>query len=572
MIEILKKEGLFLSNGYFNPSYQKKFFNTITPERSEWYTSLSGELFSEKIYLLENNIQSIPVCKICSNSVKFISYREGYREYCSLKCKSIGCKETIKKTNIERYGFIAPAQNKEIQNKMKKTCKENHGVENYFQLTDKIKQHNIDKYGVACPSTLDSVKDKAKKTNMERYGVEFAQQNEDIKKKRSNTNKKKYGNICSAQGKEIQEVISQKKKETYFNKVIGSEKFTNIVIPLFSLEEYKKNIDISGSIIYYPWQCKVCNTKFEDYVANGNIPRCPTCYPPSVQGKEEKELLAWIKEILPDTEIIQNTRRLIKPLEIDIYLPEYKLAIEMNELYWHSELTTKGVRDSQYHLNKLSSCKELGISLIHIFDFEWINKKQIIKSILKSKLGLYDVKLGARKCSIKSVSTADSKIFLNSNHIQGYAPASIRLGLYYDNELVSLLAIAKNRFKKGTYEIVRYASKLNYSVQGGLSKLWKEASTLIEKPFTLISYVDQRFFEGNSNLSLGLEYLYSNRPAYYYTKDYKIILNRMLFQKKNLKKKLTSYNSELTEWENMKLNGYDRVWDCGTKVFSKSFE
>ncbi|HNQ20954.1 MAG TPA: hypothetical protein PKI46_07845, partial [Bacteroidales bacterium] len=221
----------------------------------------------------------------------------------------------------------------------------------------------------------------------------------------------------------------------------------------------------------------------------------------------------------------------------------------------------------KYHLGKTIECSKKNINLIHIFDFEWVNKKEIIKSILKSKLGIYKTKIGARKCIIKRLSVDESKEFLENNHIQGYAPSSIRLGLFYNNELVSHLAISKNRFKKGTYEIVRYVSKINYSVQGGLSKLWKEAKKQLNDSFTLISYVDKRFFTGKSNGSIGLEYKYSNRPAYYYTKDYKSIENRMLYQKKNIEKKLKFYDSKLTEWENMKLNGYDRIWDCGTDVW-----
>lgn len=566
MIEELKKEGLFLLNGSLNPSYSKKFFNTLTEERKLWYNSLEGETFSEKIYLLVNK-KIKPKCPYCGKSVKFISYKEGYRLYCSVSCKANHLISKVAETNLKKYGVKAPAQKKEIQDKIKQTCLTKFGVDNIFKDKDKIQKALEVKYGVTNPSALEFVKEKRKKTSISKWGVDHPMKNIEIKEKKNKTNLNKYGNICSAQGIEQQKSIQNNKKKKYFEEVILSNKFKEIVEPLFSLDQYSKNIDENGSTILYTWKCKKCNTVFEDYIANGNIPRCPKCYPSSIQGKEEKELISWLRELLPNETIIQNTRKIIYPLEIDIFIPKYNLAIEMNELYWHSELSTKNVRGLKYHLGKTIECSKKNINLIHIFDFEWINKKEIIKSILKSKLGIYKTKIGARKCIIKRLSVDESKEFLENNHIQGYAPSSIRLGLFYNNELVSHLAISKNRFKKGTYEIVRYVSKINYSVQGGLSKLWKEAKKQLNDSFTLISYVDKRFFTGKSNGSIGLEYKYSNRPAYYYTKDYKSIENRMLYQKKNIEKKLKFYDSKLTEWENMKLNGYDRIWDCGTDVW-----
>jgi hypothetical protein len=137
---------------------------------------------------------------------------------------------------------------------------------------------------------------------------------------------------------------------------------------------------------------------------------------------------------------------------------------------------------------------------------------------------------------------------------------------------VAHLALGKNRFKPNTYEIVRYVSKINTQVQGGLSKLWQVAKNDLPGDAILISYVDLRYFEGASNTSLGLKFTYNNSPGFFYTKDYKTLHNRLEFQKHKLPQKLKIFDPNLTEWENMQLNGYDRIWDCGTAVFMNKSE
>ena len=567
MIDQLKMEGLFLSNGNFNSSYIRKFNRTLTPERKIWYDSLLGSSLSEKIYNLINNITEFPKCLVCFSPVRFISYKEGYRTYCSGKCRQKGETETIQKTNLKKYGSKAPAGNREIQEKIKKTTFEKYGIKNIFQDKEKIQKSIKDKYGVGNVMQVESVKERLKKTNLAKYGVEYSAAAKDIIEKRGVTNKEKYGNICSLQGKEQQTIIREEKRKVFWNTLLNSNRLKEVAIPLFTIEEYRNTVDEKGQTINYPWKCTKCGNSFEDYIANGKIPRCPFCYPPLIQGIMEKDLADWIKYEFPTIKIIKNTRKIISPMELDIYLPDYNLAIEFDEIYWHCENSTGGKRDSSYHIGKTKRCEEKGITLIHIWDNEWYEKKEVVKSIIKSKLGLL-TKIGARQCVLKGVSSEDSKIFLNENHIQGYAPASIRYGLYYKDELVCFIAIAKNRFKINTYEIVRFVNKIGIQVMGGLSKLWKEVKKVLPQDYILVSYVDLRYFIGKSNEILGLKYSHTNPPSYHYTKDYKTLLNRMGYQKSLLKKKLFTYDPQLTEWSNMQLNGYDRIWDCGTVVYT----
>ena len=320
----------------------------------------------------------------------------------------------------------------------------------------------------------------------------------------------------------------------------------------------------------YLWKCLTCNYEFIDS-SIGHHPKCPSCFPNcSARGELEDEVYQWIKSILPTENIIINDRNIIPPFELDIYIPNRSIAIEFNELYWHGEART-GSRDKSYHLRKTNWCKSKGIHLFHIFEDEWIYKKEIVKSIILSKLGIYAIKIGARKCVIKEVPTHDATVFCNENHIQGFVGSRYKYGLYYNNELISVLLLSTNRFKKNTLEITRFCTKLNYQVQGSFSRLFKFFLSQ-SIPFTEIySFADRRYFTGDINTTSGFIIKDESKPNYYYFSVKSIRtplrLSRMSFQKHKLKSKLKMYDPNLTEWELMKLNGYDRIWDCGNYVF-----
>ena len=134
-------------------------------------------------------------------------------------------------------------------------------------------------------------------------------------------------------------------------------------------------------------------------------------------SKLETEVYEYIKSLYKG-EIITNSKSLLSnKTELDIYIPDLKLAFEFNGLYWHSDYNNK---DIKYHLNKTELCKqELGIQLIHIFEDEWENKKEIVKSkisyLLKCK---NNNKIYARKCYVEELDTKYKNLFLNDNHIQ----------------------------------------------------------------------------------------------------------------------------------------------------------
>ena len=241
-----------------------------------------------------------------------------------------------------------------------------------------------------------------------------------------------------------------------------------------------------------------------------------------------------------------------------------KIAFEINGLYWHSE--NSGGINKNYHLNKTKSCSFYGISLIHIFENEWIHKTEIVKSIIKTLLRTNTiVKINARECKIKEVTESDKNTFLNQNHLQGEDKSTIKLGLYNKNDLVSIMTFRKSsRFDKTSdWELVRFCNLINTIVNGGASKLLKHFIKHYN-PKNIVSYSDRRYFTGKIYETLGFNFVSHTPPNYHYLiNNYKDIRHRMSFQKHKLEKLLKIYNPSLSEWENMKNNGYDRIWDCG---------
>ena len=290
---------------------------------------------------------------------------------------------------------------------------------------------------------------------------------------------------------------------------------------------------------------------------------CPKCA--NNNSISEQKVLNFIKNKL-NLKVISKNKDIISPYELDIYVPDKKIAIEYNGLRWHSE---KFGKDKNYHLNKTELCQKQGIQLIHIFEDEWICKQKIVESRLKAIFGLSDKRIFARKCTIKEVSSNESKLFLETNHLQGNCMSKYRYGLYYDNELVSLMTFGNkrkslgSRSEDGVYEMLRFCNKLNTSVIGGASKLLKH---FIEKykPKEIISYCDRRWSNGKLYEKLGFKFDHYSQPNYFYIVNGKRE-NRFKYRKSELVKQ--GFESNKSEHEIMLDRGIYRIYDSGTIVY-----
>jgi hypothetical protein len=277
----------------------------------------------------------------------------------------------------------------------------------------------------------------------------------------------------------------------------------------------------------------------------------------SYVSKGELEILDYIKS-LTTTKILTNTRNTISN-ELDIYLPEYNLAIEYNGLYWHTEK----YKDKNLHVSKTNQCQDTGIFLYHIWEDDWKNKNSIVKSMIKNKLGLTTDKIFARKCKIGLVSIEDAKIFLDTNHIQGTCKASLHVGLYYLDKLVALMTFNKPRFnKKCDWELVRYTTLLDHNVVGGFSKILNYFRKY--NSGTIVSYADRCYSDGNVYKKNGFSLVSINKPSYWYLVDHG---KRKVSRTEFTKSKLKDFDQSMSEKDIVGLLGINRIWNCGTLTF-----
>jgi hypothetical protein len=278
---------------------------------------------------------------------------------------------------------------------------------------------------------------------------------------------------------------------------------------------------------------------------------------------QQKQIYEFILENYSGI-ILHNNWTLLGDLEIDIYLPEENLAIEVNGLYWHSS-DTHNDKNKFRHITKTNRCEALSVQLLHIRSDQWDFKRDIIKSILKNKLG-FCYRIYARKCSIVELNSVETKLFLTENHIQGNADSSIRLGLKYYYILVAVMTFSKSRFTSNySWELVRYCNILDTTVIGGFSRLLKYFRANYEG--SIISYCDRSRSFGDVYLKNNFKLIEKKIiPSYSWT-DKINTYNRLQYTRKSIEKRLKFVDMNLTVDENMFNNKFRLIFDSGQLAF-----
>ncbi len=282
----------------------------------------------------------------------------------------------------------------------------------------------------------------------------------------------------------------------------------------------------------------------------------------------ENEIIDFLIE--KGEEVIQNDRFILNGKELDIYLPNKQLAIEYNGLRWHSEEFGK---DKWYHLNKTLECKANGVKLIHIFEDEYLNNKGLILNKLLHILKIKDdcLKIMGRKCSVEVINKDIAEQFLNSYHIQGFAPSTVYLGALYDFQLIAVMTFKVENKNSLKWELNRFASDYHFICQGVGGKLFKYFIKHYN-PIEIKSFADRRWtVDVNDNLyiKLGFKLEKALNPDYRYYNNKVDKCNR--FHKfgfrKNILHKKYGLPLTMTETEMVRELGYDRIWDCGLFKF-----
>jgi hypothetical protein len=283
-----------------------------------------------------------------------------------------------------------------------------------------------------------------------------------------------------------------------------------------------------------------------------------------------QEIIDYIKTIYQG-EVIVNARGIIPSKELDIYIPDLKFAIEYNGVWSHlyrpHETTDSKIKGKNYHRGKSIAARERGIHLMHIWSSQWDIKKDIIKSMISSKMGLSETKVWARKCTVEEISSNEKSLFLDENHLQGRDKSSFFLGLRNGDDLVAVMTFGRSRYNKSyKWELVRFAVKKGVSVPGGFSRLLKEFRRKHEG--SIISYADFSHSYGNVYLKNGFEVITENPASYWYVaKNSEIMQHRFKFRKKNI----AIEGDNRTEEQIMFSMGYSKIFDCGTIAFGLNF-
>ena len=472
---------------------------------------------STRIYAILNGQMALIKCAVCGEDIK-PNNKGQQRPFCSGCCASRfnGIRRKVEQNCLSKYGGSTPSCSDQVIDKMKDTCLYRYGEDNYGK-------------------TLDCL-EKIKGTNQHKYGVNWSWEIEDVKYK---VNSKLKDTIDKA-------------NKTFIDRYGGRDKILQRenLEPLRDPSWLKYTYDEYG----VEYICSLLNTTYKTvytYLHRYNIELDEM----SSISHDEKNLANFIKEII---DVKVNSRNIIPPYELDIYIPEANIAIEYNGVYWHLEGQGK---DKKYHLNKTLLCASKDIQLFHIFSSDDLDIwKCVIQNMLGQSQSLY-----ARQTMIGEISSKEAKIFCDQNHLQGGIGSKYNYGLFYEGVLVSVMTFTKARFSKADYELLRFCTLRGYRVIGGAGKLLKRFKR--EHHGSIISYANMRWSNGKLYDALSFKLLHMSSPNYFYTKDSIKLYSRNKFQKHKLSKLLDNFYPDLTEVENMKLNGWDRIWDCGNLVY-----
>ncbi len=480
--------------------------------------------------------------------------------------------ESRMKANIRKTGTANPHASKEALEKKKKTNLERYGVDSIL-CKNEIKQKGmLKKYGVAHPQQVNQVREKTKNTFRERYGSDYYLQTDEFKEVAARTNLEKYGARNVFELKEFQEVAAKKREEKYGHSIIAKVHIHDEehITKEFWMEKFvdsnRNAFDVGKCCEYH----NITPSTVFRYLKDLNI---------EVRTKYSSIKELEIKKFLTDLDVTvdHKNRKIINPQELDLYLPDFKLAIEYDGLLFHSSGTCSKVyknTEPRYHVSKTNKCEKQGVQLFHIFENEWLDpvKKGIWKSLITSKVKKQE-RIFARKTTVKKISGGDAYLFCETNHLQGGIMSLINYGLFYNEELVAVMTFNPPRYNNNyDWELIRYCSKKYLTVVGGASKLLSHFRK--EHKGSIISYANRRWSTGGLYKALGFTMINVSPPNYFYFKtrdgggiiDY-TLYSRIKFQKHKLKELLKNYDPSLSEKENMFLNGYRAIYDCGNLVY-----
>jgi len=523
IINVIAPEGKLLSSRCGEVYLEKHGYASYLRER---FSDNTTDCFAEIICRLFNGIETAPVCKNkdCQNIIKFDTSNKRYSNYCCPKCRNnseevlaknkAGVSKALKKVYEERGD--------EVKEKRAKTLKEHYGCDK-----------------VSSPFSIKEVQEKAKATIFENHGVDNVMKLKEYHKDVRKISRQLSVELWKQRGLNIEYVGDDEIVIKNGCKVHG-----NIHLSLSDFNNRTKEERMSSSVV------------------------CPLCNPINEFSGEEKSMKDFLDSL--NIEFETNTRNIIPPKELDFYFPQHNLAIEMNGLYFHGLMSE---RNKYYHRDKTGDCEKRGIQLIHLWEDDWNDRQDIVKSILKNKFGKIDRKIYARDCEVKEIDSETLRNFLIANHLQGNINSSIKFGLFFGEELVSVMSFGQKRICLGSksdkeeVELYRFCNKINTAVVGGASKLFSYAKKYLQSigVKTIITYAKRDWSNGNVYKTLGFDFVGYTEPNYFYLNKSKEKKGRFACRKSIIA--TTEEEMKLSENEIMHNKGYFRCYDSGNMKF-----
>lgn len=494
----------------------------------------------------------------------------------AVQSKDVKDKIRVKMRN--KYGGNSAMCSKSVKDKVSRTFQANYGGHPMRcpEVVQKMKDTSLSRYG-GLGFASEQIRRKADETVLSRYGTDKIQSVESVQEKRRKTYIEHYGVDHPMQSEKVKKKVAKSRQLTHASTITDLKMRQNYLDFCNDPREYilktfshkPSLIEISETLGGLDPTSVSSKLSPEDHSLLGN----------SISSME-RSVLSFLYTLVDESDIVVHDHSAISPYELGIYLPSYGVAIECNPSATHNssiQCFSKEEKplDTRYHQNKSNMCRDRGIFLFHIFGYEWINRQDVIKSMISNLLGLSHSRLYARKLSLIDVSHEVASEFLNTNHLQGALSASVRLGLAdADGTLVALMTFNKLRHTMGrsrssddnSWELSRFCVSRNTIVTGGASKLFKHFINEYN-PSTIISFSDIAHTKGALYDTLGFANSGLVDPGYVWVDmEDNIFYNRVRCQKQNLKSLLRDDSIDIinqTEDMIMVSHGFVKVYDSG---------
>lgn len=448
----------------------------------------------------------------------------------------------ITREDIEKQYLENNFSQKDVADNLNISISELNKYLSYYNITkplDKIinqrKKTNLQKFGCEVPIQNKEILDKVKKTNLQKYGYEYASQSPIIQEKIAESNLKKFGAVSYLISKEGKKHIAEINKEKFGHEVYNLSNREHLLLTtqqlLADINSFKKYLlNFEQKINRKPYiyeiaeDLKYAYTSTVQYINRNGLNDYVSHQYCTSQG--EKEICTWLEQ--NQIKYHCNVRDVLPSgLELDIYCPDYKIAIEYNGTYWHSS----ECKNMTYHYKKSKEAQNLGIRLIHIYEYEWKDElmREKLKSILKMAFGKVSNKIFARKCAIKQITNKEAKELNDHYHLQNHRCAKVTYGLYYNDKLIQIMSFSSSKYNRNLksdkdWEIIRSCSVPDVMIIGGVSKL---INHFIKdyNPENIFTYCDFNKFDGRSYEKAGMKYIGDTQP------DLKWVINGKVYNR-----------------------------------------